>query len=72
LNSKAAEGGVIEHSPSLDVITIPVDTRVLRYSAALSYNCSSKSVPENESEAVELTVLGEEEEEEDPAAAASP
>jgi hypothetical protein len=71
LNSKAAEGGVIEHSPSLDMIMIPVDTRVLRYSASLSYNCSSESVPENESEAVELTVLGEEEEE-DPAAAASP
>jgi hypothetical protein len=54
------------------MIMIPVDTRVLRYSAALSYNCSSESVPENESEAVELTVLGEEEEEEeDPAAAAA-
>jgi hypothetical protein len=51
------------------MIMIPVDTRVLRYSAALSYNCSSESVPENESESVELTVLGEEEEE-DPAAAA--
>jgi hypothetical protein len=72
LNSKAAEGGVIEHSPSLDMIMIPVDPRVLRYSASLSYNCSSESVPENESEAVELTVLGKEEEEEDPAAAASP
>jgi hypothetical protein len=51
------------------MIMIPVDTRVLRYSAALSYNCSSESVPENESEAVDLTVLGEEEEE--PAAAAA-
>jgi hypothetical protein len=56
------------------MIMIPVDTRVLRYSAVLSYNCCSESVRENESEAVELTVLREEEEEEeeeeeDPAAA---